>query len=267
MKQPRTVCSVLLVACVLLPSCGDQDRKHGPIQPPVVSVDFGLLLRSLASKDYAVAHGWLAPELQKAWPATQFAAQVGSIREELGDRWKPKRVGFMNWRTPQGPVCSASFQLEETWETKYLLDVATLDSGQGPKIVTWAMSVPCEPTDPAHGQAQATATQFLDRLREGKYDAALAMVAEKARPQFTRAVLSQIRSVFWGDAGTEVAFTKVALRKLITGVWYHSVVAFPKGREMNHFEVVLQPSEAGMKVATINVKAKVAGQGSTRPSK
>ncbi|NQT52955.1 hypothetical protein HQ576_12935 [bacterium] len=267
MRQSRTVCSVLLAACALLTSCGEEDWKHAATQFPEGSVDLGLFLRSLASRDYAAAHGWLAPELQKAWPATQFAAQVGSIRDEIGDRWKPKRVGFMNSRMPRGPVCSVSYRLEDAWPTKYLLDVVTLDAGQGPKIVTWMMSAPCDPADASLRKAQMAATEFLERLRKKEYDAALALVTAETRPQITQGLLAQISGLFLGDAGEEVAFTKVALRKLIAGVWYYSVVAFPKGKEMNHLEVILHAGETGVKVASLGFKAKVAGPGSTRPPK
>ena len=250
---------VVLCLCLVVASCGRKPPvRRVPVTVTKSQVDLQPLLKELKDEDYGAAYQRLDERLRAAWSAEAFAKDVAQIRRAIGnDAWAPKSIGFMNSNSPKGPVCSCSFRLTKHWESRHILEIVSLDSGKGFRIVQWSMSAPVDSDDEGLKRAQVAASGFLSALRDEQYDKALNIMTSQCRVQVSKSMLTRVRGLFWPPGEKDVAFTKASTRKLVDGKWYYSVVAFPKGKEMNFLEVMLDTGGPRPEVASLKFKAKI----------
>ena len=219
------------------------------------AVDVEPLLRALDRRDYASAHALLDESIREAWPLGDFEDDVGAVRDRLAERWAPASVGFMN-NPAGGPVCSLAYSLDGEIGGKNVLEVIAMGAGREFTIVGWTLTSPLPTEDERAAPARETARLFLDAMQREDYEAARDLIEEPLRPDVRVAFLTWLRNRVWGKGAGEVEFTETLVGKLVNGERIYSVIAQPKGKEMNFLDIMMRQGEEGMRIASFDFKIK-----------
>jgi len=240
---------------------GKRVSSRLPAELPVLSAEeeavFGPMLAALETKDYAKAHGLLHGRFQASWPLADFAKAVGGVREQIGGGWAPRSAQFCGSRGPQGRHYRGSYRLASDFASRLVLSLAAQEEGERWVIVSFGLSCPYDEQQGRSADARQVAADFVDRLREERYDAAIDMLCTKSRGMISPAGLRQVRSALWQRPDRRLVVSEDSCRQLTNGRWLDVIFFCSKEDPVSFFAVMVTDEEGAPKVASFDMKLRV----------
>lgn len=207
--------------------------------------DISFFLLALGSKDFEKAYSCFDENIQKVWAKDDFVKDMNRLFDDIGQKWKPHRMEFMNYPRQNKPVSTFVYQLTDDFQSPFTMNMMATDSGTNLKINNLKLLFPYQ--GDYSDEMKGKAVEFLSTIQELDVENNRKMVAAEYRDIIKLSMLQHIKEILWDDANKEIIIGEVE-ESIINGKSFCRVLADSQLHPLMKLEILIEKSLNEVKV-------------------